>query len=86
MKRTTERLRAQFLEMPGLRLTTPQVQRLCGVDSTLCQVVLDALVDVKSLRVNSDGTYARLTDGQVPRPRPLKAERPGAFLIENIGR
>jgi len=45
MKRTIERLRAEFLEMPGLRLNVKQVQRLCGVDAELCQDVLDALVD-----------------------------------------
>jgi hypothetical protein len=29
-ERTLERLHAEFLEMPGLRLTAAQVQRLCG--------------------------------------------------------
>ncbi len=68
MKRTIERLRAEFLEMPGLRLNVKQVQRLCGVDETLCREALDTLVDVKFLRVNSDGTYARITDGYHPSP------------------
>ena len=68
MKRTIERLRAEFLEMPGLRLSVRQVQRLCGVDETVCQAVLDALVDVQFLRVNRDGTYARVTDGHHPGP------------------
>jgi hypothetical protein len=27
-----DRLRAEFLEMPGLRLKSEQVQRLCGVE------------------------------------------------------
>jgi hypothetical protein len=39
-----ERLRAEFLEMPGLRLTPAQVQRLCGIDPGMCQSLLDALV------------------------------------------
>jgi hypothetical protein len=63
MRYTIERLRAEFLEMPGLRLTPVQVQRLCGVDTTVCQGALDALVDVTFLRVNQDGTYARHSDG-----------------------
>ena len=67
------RIRADYLEMPGLRLTLEQVQRLCGVEETLCQAVLDALVDAKFLCVKSDGTYARLTDGEIPRPQPAKA-------------
>ncbi len=67
MTHTMERLRAEFVEMPGLRLTVKQVQRLCGVDGTTCQEVLNALVDLKFLRVNADGTYARLVDGHHPR-------------------
>ena len=62
MKRTIERLRAEFLETPGLRLNIAHGQRLCGVGPFLCQDVLDALVDVKFLRVNVDGTYARATE------------------------
>jgi hypothetical protein len=70
MRRTIERLRAEFLEMPGLRLNVVQIQRLCGVDDTTCQGVIDALVAVKFLRANPDGTYARLSDGDRTRVRP----------------
>jgi len=73
MRSTIERLRAEFLEMPGLRLNAAQTQRLCGVDRTLCQDVLDALVDVKFLRVNADGTYSRLADGEDVRGRTGQA-------------
>jgi hypothetical protein len=69
MKRTIERLRGEFMEMPGLRLTPRQVQRLCGVDETMCRQVLDALVDLKFLRMNGDGTYARLGDGHPSRTK-----------------
>jgi response regulator of citrate/malate metabolism len=75
MHRTLERLRAEFLEMPGLQLSAAQVARLCGVEQTICRAVLDALVDAKFLRVSEDGQYARLTEGDVPRPRPAKATR-----------
>ena len=67
------RLRAEFLEMPGLRLTSGQVQRLCGVEKTLCQLGLDSLVATKFLYVKSDGVYARTTDGEVSRPRMPRA-------------
>ena len=71
---TLERLRAEYLEMPGLRLSVAQVERLCGVDCTVCQAVLDALVDARVLRVNPDGTYARLTDGpRRHRPRSISS-------------
>jgi hypothetical protein len=68
------RIRAEYLEMPGLRLTIQQVQRLCGIERTLCETVLDSLVEARFLCVKSDGAYARLTDGDVLRPRPAKAE------------
>ena len=68
------RIRAEYLEMPGMRLTLRQVQRLCGIEQTLCQAVLDALVDAKFLCVRSDGSYTRLTDGDVLRSRPAKAD------------
>jgi hypothetical protein len=58
-----KRIRAEFLEMPGLRLTLEQAQRLCGVEEELCQQVLDTLVDTKFLCVKPNGSYARLSDG-----------------------
>lgn len=71
---TLTRMRAEYLEMPGLRLTLEQAQRLCGVERTACKQVLDALVDSKFLCVNANGVYARLTDGALPHPRPAKAD------------
>jgi hypothetical protein len=52
-----ERLRAEYSEMPDMRLKLEQVQRLCGIEQPLCKVVLDALVEAKFLRVGSDGAY-----------------------------
>ena len=54
-----QRIRAEFLEMPGMRLTVEQVQRLCGVDASVCQLVLNSLVARKFLCVHPDGTYVR---------------------------
>jgi Protein of unknown function (DUF2934) len=45
-------LRAEHLEMPGLRLKPEQVQRLWGVERTMCQRVLDSLVDAKFLHAD----------------------------------
>ena len=56
-----KRIRAAFLEMPDVRLKPEQVQRLCGVERTICQLVLESLVDAKFLCVSPDGHYARLT-------------------------
>ena len=67
-----ERIRAEYLEMPGLRLKLEQAQRLCGVERAPCQQVLDMLVEIKFLCLKPDGAYARLTDG-ADRPHPAKA-------------
>jgi hypothetical protein len=68
-----QRVRSEYLEMPGLRLKAEQVQRLCGIERPTCETVLDTLVDAKFLYVKSDGHYLRVTDGRVPRPHPAKA-------------
>jgi hypothetical protein len=68
--RLLERIRAEYLEMPGLRLRAEQLQRLCGVEPTMCQMVLDTLVEANFLCMKSDSTYSRLMDGDKPRPRP----------------
>ena len=72
--RVLERIRAEYLEMPGMRLKSEQVQRLCGLDQTTCQVVLDALVDAKFLCVTPDGTYTRWMDAEMPHPRPANVD------------
>jgi hypothetical protein len=69
-----ERIRAEYLEMPGMRLKLEQVQRLCGIERSICEVVLDSLVEAKFLCVRSDGRYARLADGEVPPARPSRAD------------
>jgi hypothetical protein len=68
--RIIERIRSEYLEMPGLRLTPTQAERLCGVELTLCKAVLDALVDAKFLTVTATGLYVRTTDGAPPPNRP----------------
>jgi hypothetical protein len=40
---------AEFTEMPGLRLTVPQAQRLFGLDAAMCEQVIDALVNAACL-------------------------------------
>ena len=50
----TARVRAEYLEMAGMRLKAEQVRRLCGLDRTMCQQVLDGLVNTKLLCVKPD--------------------------------
>ena len=72
-QRVLKRLRAEYLEMPGMRLTIEQIQRLCGIEPRMVKPVLDALVKASFLRLNSDGTYVRLTEGSASLPPPPKA-------------
>jgi hypothetical protein len=67
-------LRAEYLEMPGLRLKPEQVQRLCGIERTMCQLALDSLLESNFLCLKPDGAYARATDGaDHQHPHPVKA-------------
>ena len=64
-----KRIHAEYLEMPGMRLTPMQVERLCGIDREICTQVLNDLVRKKFLYVGSDGMYGRIA-GAATRPRP----------------
>jgi hypothetical protein len=68
-----QRIRAEYLEMPGLSLSAAQVQRLCGVDSALCESVLEALVESGFLARRSDGAYGRYRSTDVSHARQAKA-------------
>lgn len=52
------RIQAEYREMPGLRLTCEQVSRLCGVELTACEHMLEALVSTNYLERAQDGRYA----------------------------
>jgi hypothetical protein len=69
-----ERIRAEYLEMPGMRLKLEQVQRLCSIERSMCKAALDSLVDANFLCVKSDGCYARSADGKVPGQRPSRGD------------
>lgn len=62
-----ERIRAEFIEMPGMRLTAAQVERLAGEDRSICQSVLDDLVRSGFLCASANGSYARLSDASIRR-------------------
>jgi hypothetical protein len=57
------RIRAEYLEMPGLRLTAAQAGRLWGLEAPACNDLLEHLLGEQFLQRRPDGTYARLTDG-----------------------
>jgi hypothetical protein len=53
------RVRGEYLEMPGLRLTSAQARRLWGLDSRTCQILLHTLLDARFLTCTADGRYGR---------------------------
>lgn len=53
------RIEAEFLQMPGLKLTVPEAQRRFGVDEIMCEAILDALVDAEVLVKTRDRVYGR---------------------------
>lgn len=53
--RTVNRVRAEFLEMPGLKLTLWQAQRLWGVDQPTCEAVIEELTEARFLVRTRDG-------------------------------
>ena len=52
-------IRSEYLEMPGLHLTSRQAQRLWNLDPVTCEALLAALVDTRFLRRTPAGVYAR---------------------------
>jgi hypothetical protein len=55
------RVRSEFLEMPGLRLTVTQAARLWGLDSARCEAVIDVLIRCEFLQRTASGAVARVT-------------------------
>ena len=53
------RVKGEYLEMPGLRLTIAQAQRLWGLDRAVCDALLGTLVDAKFLLRTRDGAFVR---------------------------
>lgn len=57
--RLLEQIKSEYLEMPDLRLTPAQAQRMWGVDSDICEALLGALADAKFLDRTRDGSFVR---------------------------
>jgi len=55
IEQLADRVRGEFAEMPGLRLTMLQAQRLWNLDRDVCEKVVDLLVGRTVLqRVNGN--------------------------------
>jgi hypothetical protein len=60
-ERLVQQVRAEYLEMPGLCLTSRQAQRLWSLKPRECTALLTALVDSRVLRRNDRGLFVRFT-------------------------
>jgi hypothetical protein len=68
------RVKSEFIEMPGLRLTLEQGSRLWGLECDECHALLHSLVHRKFLTVTAAGKYRRTSD-TVARDVPLRAAK-----------
>ena len=59
LERIVYRIREEFREMPGLRLTPAQATRLWGLEETMCAAVIDRLVETSFLRWTETGAVTR---------------------------
>jgi DNA-binding IclR family transcriptional regulator len=50
-------IQAEFVEMPGVRLTLPQVSRLCEIPAAVCRTAVGTLVATGFLAETDDRTY-----------------------------
>jgi hypothetical protein len=62
LKAILDRICGEYLEMPGLRLTQRQAQRLWGLDEQTCSRILSLLLQDGFLRETYDGRFARTLD------------------------
>ena len=56
------RVQAEFLEMPGLRVTRAQARRLWALEDAVCEAVLCALVDAHFLVESRNASFTRASD------------------------
>ena len=57
-----QRVQGEYRDMPGLKLTEAQAQRLLGIDCETCAVVLSTLIQRRFLRRTANGLYIRAWD------------------------
>jgi hypothetical protein len=64
VRHTLVRIEREYLELPGLSLTEPQVRRLWGLPPELCAAALGELVRHNFLVETPRGTFLRRTTHQ----------------------
>ena len=79
---------SEYLEMPGLRLTRKQAQRLWGLDEATCAQLLEFLVESVFLRRSGADCYVRRSEGaeSFPALRMATARLRGATPLQAVNR
>ena len=79
--RLAQRIRAEFLEMPGLTLTLPQAAKVFGADAATVEPLLETLREEGFLVREPAGVFRRCEamDDRVP------SARPAGDLLDAIG-
>jgi hypothetical protein len=62
------RIQMEYLEMPGLRLTSDEARRLWNLDLTTCDEILATLLREQFLSQTVDGAYLRRGTGRPSLP------------------
>jgi len=65
-----DRIRGEYREMPGLRLTFPQACRLWHIDTATCRALLDTLIAERFLHEIRNGEFIAWPER---RATPIKA-------------
>ena len=62
-----QRMRSEFEELPGLKITAPEAAERWDLDLVdEAQIVLDTFVELRFLERSREGAYARRSAGAVP--------------------
>jgi hypothetical protein len=59
----TARVRGEYREMPGMRLTIDQAMRMWSLDRKTCSDVLSSLVEARFLQQDPNGRYKKAHAG-----------------------
>ena len=78
------RIRSEYFEMPGMRLSREQAQRLWGLDAPTCARLLECLVEAGFLQRGPDGRYGPVSENHMHR-EPLRMAK-ADINLEDWGR
>jgi hypothetical protein len=77
------RVKGEFLEMPGLRVTEAQARRLWGLDADSCGALLRELVHANFLFRTHSGAFMRV-EHATPMKAALRPATPGTIALPSV--